>query len=573
MTRLLLFLRRSLSIGGFLLLLSSCARQGAPTGGPKDTTPPRVDSLTSTPNYAVRFQEKKIELRFNEWVTLSEVATQVVVSPPLRTKRVPDISLKGKTVVVEIPENDTLRPNTTYTINFGNAIKDLHEGNPAKDLRFVFSTGDFIDSLSVAGIVTDAYKLEPVENVAVMLYDDLADSVLLKSKPFYFARTDKTGQFKIPNVKTGRFKVVAVDDKDQNLLWNGGDERLAFLLEPVALVGDSIQSKPLALRLFQDQPLLRSKDRVSRNFGQVKINYNGPPDTIALRSDPPGLRLIPEKQGDTLLVWYDRTDSTAWRVLAGRDTIQVKSTTRAAFMRNHRCTWGDELAAAPAAGAGRRVSRTTAAPPPTVSIKTISQHPARRAMLPFNFPIEKVDTTRWNIVQDSIDITSFSVLPDSASPRNLTLRLDWKPEKHYLLTLLPGAITDLYGTSNADTLRRKFSVLSEKQLGDLNLTLKDLLPGTPYFLQLLNGVNLETERRFAATAAEQKILFRQLPAATYTARLIEDRNGNARWDAGRYFDRRQPEPLFQKQLPALRANWEVEATMQAGENAKRGKEK
>ena len=151
----------------FLLLLSSCARQGAPTGGPKDTTPPRVDSLASTPNYAVRFQEKKIELRFDEWVTLSDVATQVVVSPPLRTKRVPDISLKGKTVVVEIPENDTLRPNTTYTINFGNAIKDLHEGNPAKDLRFVFSTGDFIDSLSVAGIVTDAYKLEPVENVAV----------------------------------------------------------------------------------------------------------------------------------------------------------------------------------------------------------------------------------------------------------------------------------------------------------------------------------------------------------------------------------------------------------------------
>ena len=108
MTRLFPFL--------LLLLLSSCARQGAPTGGPKDTTPPRVDSLTSTPNYATRFQEKKIELRFDEWVTLSEVATQVVVSPPLRTKRVPDISLKGKTVVVEIPENDTLRPNTTYAL-------------------------------------------------------------------------------------------------------------------------------------------------------------------------------------------------------------------------------------------------------------------------------------------------------------------------------------------------------------------------------------------------------------------------------------------------------------------------
>ena len=571
MTRLLLFARRSLSVGGFLLL-SSCARQGAPTGGPKDTTPPRVDSLTSTPNYATRFQEKKIELRFDEWVTLSEVATQVVVSPPLRTKRVPDISLKGKTVIVEIPENDTLRPNTTYTINFGNAIKDLHEGNPAKDLRFVFSTGDYIDSLNVAGIVIDAFKLEPVENVAVMLYDDLSDSVTIKSKPFYFARTDKSGQFNIPNIRVGRFKAVAVDDKDQNLLWNGGDERLAFLAEPLEL-GDSARIKPLALRLFQDQPLLRSKDRVSRNFGQVKITYNGPPDTIALRSDPPGLRLIPEKQGDTLLVWYDRRDSVAWRLLADRDTIQVKSATRAAFMKNHRCTWADDVAPSPETKSGRLRGRPTAAAPPVTGAKTVSQHPARRATLPFNFPIETVDTTRWSIMQDSTPVTAFSVVPDSASPRSLTLRLDWRPEKFYLLTLLPGAVTDLYGTSNADTLQRRFSILSEKQLGDLNLTLKDLLPGTPYFLQLLNGANVEEERRFRASAAEQRILFRQLPAATYTARLIEDRNGNGRWDAGRYFDRRQPEPLFQKALPPLRANWEVEATMPASENDSRKKGK
>lgn len=246
-------------------------------------------------------------------------------------------------------------------------------------------------------------------------------------------------------------------------------------------------------------------------------------------------------------------------------------------MKTHRFTWADDVAAPSDTKSGRLRSRPATAAPPLLGVKTIAQHPVRRAVLPFNFPIEKVDTARWQIQQDSNIVAAFTVAPDSASPRNLTLRFDWEPEKTYLLSLLPGAVTDLYGTSNADTLRRKFNVLSEKALGDLNLTLKDLLPGTPYVLQLLNGTNLEEQRRFTPGTAEQKIIFRQLPAATYTARLVEDRNGNGRWDAGRYFDHRQPEPLFQKTLPALRANWEVEATMQAGENTaaeskKRGKE-
>ncbi|HMX39163.1 MAG TPA: Ig-like domain-containing protein, partial [Saprospiraceae bacterium] len=326
------------------LSLCACARQGAPTGGPRDTVPPRIDSTASTPNYATNFQEREIRLRFDEWVVLADVATQVLVSPPLRTKRVPDISLKGKTVVVKIPEGEDLRPNTTYTINFGTAVKDLHEGNPAKDLRFVFSTGSFIDSLKVEGYVFDAFKQEPVDNVAVMMYEELADSVPRKIKPFYFSRTDKLGFFSIPNVKAGRFKVMAVDDKDQNLLWNGGDERISFLPQPLD-VTDTLRRPPLTLYLYTDQGVLRSKDRVSRNYGQVKITYNAPPDSVAVRSEPPGQTLLREIQNDTLLLWYDRAaDSTAaWQIIVGRDTVPVKTAlTRAAFLKTHRLTWGDE---------------------------------------------------------------------------------------------------------------------------------------------------------------------------------------------------------------------------------------
>lgn len=554
----------------FLLLFAACARQGAPTGGPKDTTPPKVDSIASTPNYATRFDRKIIELYFDEWVTLSDVPTQVVMSPPLLTKRGPDVKLKGKSVVVELPEQEVLRPNTTYTINFGTAVKDLHEGNPAKDLRFVFSTGDYIDSLTVRGSVADAFKLEPVENVTVMLYDEISDSILRKSKPYYFARTDKRGLFTIPNVRAGQFKVVALDDKDQNLLWNGSDERLAYL-DSVLVMGDSLRpAKPLALRLFTDQPALRLKDKLSRNFGRVKLTYNSVPDSVIFGSDPPDVKVLREIEGDTMFIWYDRVqDSTAWNLLPGGDTIIVKSTTRAAFLRNHRVIWGDEAATAQAASRrnnNRGATSPTAAAAGPLPPKTVSHHPARPVALPFNFPITAFDTSRWKIMVDSVQVGVFSVAPDTLQPRNLTLRLDWKPEKNYLLTLLPGAITDLWGVANTDTLRRRFTILSDKQLGDLALTIKDLLPQKRYVLQLFNGTTLEIQRTFTAEAEQQKLTFPQLPAATYSARLIEDRNGNRRWDSGNYFAHRQPERIFEKKMPALRANWEVEATMQAGEN-------
>ena len=174
------------------LALVSCARQGAPTGGPKDTTPPSVDTLYSTRNYSTRFRPSKIELRFDEWVTLSDAANQIVVSPPLAKR--PEVVLRGKTVTLTFDPSEQLRDSATYTINFGTAVKDLHEGNPVKDLRFVFSTGDLIDSLRVSGKVVDALTGDPVENISVMLYD-----CLLYTSPSPRDRQKSTTRFRVNN--------------------------------------------------------------------------------------------------------------------------------------------------------------------------------------------------------------------------------------------------------------------------------------------------------------------------------------------------------------------------------------
>jgi hypothetical protein len=523
-----------------------------------------VDSLRSTPNFSTNFAERRIRLRFDEWVTLSDVGTQVVVSPPLVKK--PEVALRGKTVTVAFDKAEQLRPNTTYTINFGTAVKDFHADNPAKDLRFVFSTGAFIDSLSMSGIVVDALTGEPIENVSVMLYDNLSDSVPRKERPYYFSRSDKGGQYAIRNVRAGIFKVVAIEDGDQNLRWDGENERVAFADSSLRL--DSGATLLSALRLFKSQPRLRLAQRDASRYGLVKLGFNASPDAVEVQAEAAGLRFLTEKNQDSLWVWYDLAAPTAWQLLVGKDTVPVKELSRENFLKNRRVGFADEAPGAVAAG-GQRGGRAPAAPaagapnvpPPISAARTVVQNPAKSAFLPFSGPLASVDTSRWLLHVDSVRSGVFEAAVDSASPRRARLQANWKGGKTYSLVLLPGAVTDFWGVPNADTLRRNFTVPAEKQLGTLNLTLQALTPGAPYSLQLLNGTTLEEVRNFVADAPEKVLIIKDLIPSTYTARLVRDPNGNGQWDTGDYFAGRQPEQVVVKKLESLRANWELEATL------------
>lgn len=542
------------------LLLCACARQGAPTGGSKDTTPPKVDTVLSTRNFSTRFSQRRIELVFDEWITLSDVGAQVVVSPTLAKR--PELKLKGKKVIVELPEEDTLRPNTTYTINFGTAVKDLHEGNPADNLRFVFSTGDYLDSLTVRGSVVDAFTNEPVDKVSVMLYENLADSVPRKERPYYFGRTGKTGQFLIENVRPGSFKVVAIEDVSGDLKWDGQNERIAF---PDAVLSVNDTTKPsLTLKLFKNQSKRRLIDSKTIRFGLEKLIFTAPPDSVSLLNNATDLHFLVEKIQDTLLVWYDMTEPAGWQLYVDSDTVQVKNLPREDFLKNHKLIFADEVRVN--ASAGKFAGKPAAPPGGANTVKNISLSPAKPAILPCNTPVVAIDTSKWLFLLDSNRVENFTARPDSAAPRNLQLSLAWKPGKAYKLTLLPGAMTDFYGVANTDTLQRIFNILGEKQLGSLTLSIENLVPRMHYVLQLLNGQNVETERVFEAELTDKKLIFNSLQAATYTTRLIEDRNANGRWDSGDYFAHLQPEQIFSKKLDPLRANWELEATMRAGVN-------
>lgn len=541
------------------ICLFSCARQSTPTGGPKDTEPPKVDTLNSTRNFSTRFSQRRIELVFDEWVQLSDVGTQVVVSPTL-SKR-PEITLKGKKVVFQLAEGDTLRPNTTYTINFGTAVKDFHENNPAKDLRFVFSTGDYLDSLQVGGAVADAFSGEPVENVSVMLYENLGDSVVRKERPYYFARTDKLGRFLFQNVRVGVFKIVVIEDASGDLKWDGQNERIGF---PDSLLALNDSVKPFFnMKIFKSQSKLRLFDNKTLRYGLVKLAFTATPDSVPVRADAPGLRYLIEKTQDTLLVWYDLPEPAPIQLFVGGDTVKVRELSRESFVSNHKLLLADEIPTASNKRARTRIAQSEGTPAPK-TVKTLKQRHVKPAWLAFNTLIASVDTSKWLWAVDSVRVSDFAAKPDSAMLRSVKIEIAWKPGKTHNLTLLPGGVTDFYGTSNADTIFRNFNVMPEKQLGGLNLTVQGLKTGSRYVLQLLSGNTVEEERVFEADAAEKKLIFTYLPAAAYTAQLVEDRNGNGRWDTGDYFARRQPEPVFSKKLDPLRANWEVEAAMQAG---------
>lgn len=554
----------------FPALFGACARQGTLTGGQKDTTPPVMDTLRSSPNYVTNFDRKKIELTFNEWVVLKDVTKEVVISPPIDPN--PKISLKKKTVIVDLGDNPALRPNTTYTINFGAAVKDLHASNAAKDLRYVFATGSAIDSMVVEGIVLDALTGEPLENITVLLYDNLSDSAVIKEKkPYYFAKTAKAGEFSIKNVKPGQFKAVAVDEGQLgNLRWDRPEtERIGFP-DSLILLTDSMQRKAMVISVFKNQGPLRKISANADRYGVVRVQYSDKPSDILVKTSVdtvPGFKKIVEFTKDSMLVWYDfppETTAAPWVLIAGeKDSIRVKTLQRSTFLDRHRLR-PDEGGGVPGGGRGGAPVRAgQPQPPKALPIKTLPQLPAKPFLLQLNTPVTGFDTSRWIVTVDSVNFRNFSVTPDSISPRVLAFRGQWRPDMAMKLTLLPGAVTSYYGAANVDTFQYLLNIMSEKQLGVLNLTVEKTSPGQSYILEIMNGSAKELERRFTASETSVKFQFKDLVPATYTARIVVDGNSNGRWDTGSYFDERQPEVIITKKLDALRANWELEATVAA----------
>jgi hypothetical protein len=525
-----------LGVGGILcLFLTSCANIVAPTGGAKDEKPPQLIEAESTKNFQTNFTKRGFQLTYDEWLRLKDQINQVVVSPPLQYR--PDIELKKRTILFEFDEREALREDATYVINFGEAITDYTEGNDA-EMVFVFSTGDYIDSLEVSGTIVDAFSKEPVKEVLVMLYDNLADSVIRTERPFYFGKTDEEGAFKIQNIKSDTFKVVALIDDNLNYLYDSETEKIGFL-DTTIFLPDSLLTS-IKLQLFQEPKKLSFRNDEQDDYGRIVMMFNQPPENPDIRFDDFGQFTFWETEKDSVYFWYDVEEARDWNIYFQRDTlidtIAVKKLDKAKFEKK--------------AKLGFKSGKQTAF------------NPDKDLNITFNYPLRVIDTAGILVLSDTTQTPVVPIISiDSLNKRQLNFVYNWKEGLDYEMVFLPNSLTDAFGFKNPDTLRQAHKTALEKDFGNIVLKFENLSPDTAYVAKLMDNSNDVIEAFSMQDTTDFKIAFPKLPPGTYSIEFIEDVNKDGKWTTGNYDAKRQAERVFIQKLEELRAQWDVEATV------------
>lgn len=525
----------------FLILIfaTSCAQIVSPTGGPKDEDPPVLDTLNSTPNFQTNFTKQELEFQFDEWVQLKDVFNQVVTSPPLRYGP-PEVYLRKRSVRLKFDEREELKENATYLINFGDAIRDLSENNPT-ELRFVFSTGDFIDSLSIGGKVLDSFSGEPVEDIIVMLYDNLSDTVVRTERPFYFTKTDKTGKFTIENLRADTFKVFALMDTNLDYLYNSEAEQIGFL-DSLLIVNDSLQPKKIQISAFLPTPRLNLQDDVQDKYGLLRMEFSQSAKDAKIDYIDFGQKVYQEVKEDSLLFWYDDPSGGLWEFYLDNgdrlDTIEIGGFPKEAFMQ----------------------SDTFFLENKKFGVQKVN--PTKQAKLTFNHPVDSIDIEKILFTEDTLktEVKGFFTI-DAQEKRTVNLTYKWKETIPYDLTILPEAFTDLYGFKNKDTIQIKYETTDLKEFGNINLTVDSLDASLNYVFELmLKDDVIETLKNSGEPKFQHNFI--ALPPGNYILRIVEDTDGNGKWSPGNYDLKTQSERVFEKNIEEVRANWDVDAVLE-----------
>ncbi len=515
------------------IIFYSCANPVAPTGGGKDVRPPGIDSLNSTPNPSINFNEKTINLTFDEWVTLSDAFNQIVISPPLEHRL--NARMKKKTLVLEFDENEKLKDSTTYIISLGNSIKDFREGNIPPDMKFVFSTGPVIDSLKGKGVVVDVETGKPEKDVLVMLYENLNDSIVKTEKPYYFAKTNEQGIFNLEYMKAGTYKAFALVDNNYNYLFDLPNEKIGFMKETVR-VTDSTELI-LSFKIFTEEQSTSIIDQELRKRGKVQLVFNKEPKDITLEfSDNFISEPYFEASKDSINIWYSDTDSSLQRNIYLSldkenyfDTINFKIPTKKNPIN-----------------------------PKLVSNTTIIRPPVEPLFFEFNNPISKIDTSKIFITRDSLPFYGLDNISITDNPRILQVDFESEENKSYVFNILPSAIENMFGNTT-DTLTINVSTPDISAFGDLNLTVIVPDSTSAYIVRLLDKKEKQLDEQTFSNLSSFKKTYKTLAPGKYSVIVIEDSNANGKRDSGNYIEKRQPERIFKKQLDELRKNWELDA--------------
>ncbi|MEO6166540.1 MAG: Ig-like domain-containing domain [Chitinophagales bacterium] len=540
-------LKQLLSYTIIAILLNSCASQIAPTGGEKDLVPP-LPIRSNPENLSIHFDAQRINIVFDEFIQVGDFASQVFFSPALNER--PQYRVHGKTLTITL--NDTLKPKTTYTVNFGNAVKDITEGNVMVNYQYVFSTGDYIDSMRIQGIVKGALDGLLKENVLAMLYDTHTDSVIAKERPTYYAHTDKAGQFEITHLKEGTYKLLALRDQDADLMYGPGEE-IAFIDSNI-VINDSTGFYFLQLfkAVAENQKVLSTYSSLP---GRIMISLAKQADHLEVKPMNDTIRegiVLFNTGKDTAFFFLNdvTTDSILLEVTDGSfsDTVAV----RMKVVNEKDKVLLPKFLLTSALRKGR---------------STQQQEPDRPFLLEFYTPvISENENRRLLLTNDSTGTTtevSWKLVADTATQRKRAeISFPFEEKRSYSLVIPDSSFKDVYGRFN-DSTSISFVTFEKSATGNLFLKVTtDSLKN--YFYELRSSSN-EVIARSKLKPGLNDLKFLSLRPGNYSLKVIEDLNNNNRWDTGNYWKHLQPEKIFNyTDEITLRANWDLDVEMSVG---------
>lgn len=520
----------------FVFVFCSCAQMVQPSGGKKDITAPHVIKY-SPDSAAVNFNAKNIVISFDEYIQLNDLQKQLVISPPMNIQ--PEVKIKGKSLLIEL--KDTLKKNTTYTLNFGNSIQDFSEGNPKQDFQYVFSTGSFLDTLRFSGIVKNAFDLKTDKGVLVMLYDTFEDSVPYKKFPTYLAITNADGTFRINNIRAGTYKAFALKEANANLKYDSPEESIAFSDTLIQISRNAVHD----FMLFREEP---KKQRMLKNFvggyGRVVLVYAKSVSAISYKGLNAGTKtetfLTEYNYGrDTITVWFPSftNDSLHFQTIVNENITDTLKICTCRFQKKGR-------------GEVFKLNATT-------NIYPGKLFDGNKAIeLKFNHPIDLLKSHPKNVylTNNSARVNYTNTDSVKAGMRHLLFKFPIVQDSSYKLFIPPATFTDIFGLTS-DTIKADFKVQEETYYGSLKLNLKMKIR-IKYIVQLMNEGG---EMFDYANSAAGIFAYTYLPPGSYTLRIIYDRNGDDKWTAGNYTEAILPETVINYTGEiTIRPNWELE---------------
>ncbi|HLW10948.1 MAG TPA: Ig-like domain-containing protein [Fermentimonas sp.] len=557
------------------LLVHSCANIAAPTGGAYDIDPPVVRS--STPEFnSLNSYPERVEIEFDENIKIEKPTEKVIITPP--QQNMPIIRSAGRRAIVEL--KDELLPNTTYTIDFTDAIVDNNESNPLENFVFSFSTGDQLDTLSISGKVLNSENLEPVTGVYVGIHSNFDDTVFTNVPFERISRTDSRGKFIVRGMSPGKYRVFALDDVNRDYKYDNPQEAVAFLDSLVfpstlpsvrqdTVFADSVTVDTILTveytRFLPDDLVL---DLFISDFQRQYLQRHERPQAdrlnmfFAAPTDAPTFTLLePEVKGDdwyiqernlnndTLMLWI--TDSLVYQ----HDSIRMKihyletdtlyrniivtDTLRFNFRRTEQSKKERE----------REEKETKEDSIPTIRFMNVQTNvqstfeiynPIR---IEFEQPVLEFDSSyvKLEIEVDSLfEKVPFRFQADTLNPRKFVLRPTWKPGSRYRMSIDSASVFSHYGLWN-NKYEQTFTIKQLDQYGNLQITINGLPQGKQAFVQLLNN----TDKPFRKSIVKENVVrFQDLPPGDVYARLIIDENGDGQWTTGNYEELRQPEKVY-----------------------------